>query len=300
MTSKNMDTIYAHEREDWDRNAAFYRRDERSPLMRLLAIQRECFYGIRPGQRVLDLGCGAGGTVAELRSRGVDAVGIDFSPLMIEAAIQGHQLHNYVSCAEAADLPFETNSFEVVIADVVLQHLAFQARLGDAFRDVNRVLRPDGQLCCFDRNGSLVSRTLLRLSIGVKELIRLATGGLRYPSSATRNEIPFGGRRDMETMGLCGFQLKHRRGIATAPFFMSVVALNTLQYFLSERLRAFIEPRICRLLGWLEPHCAWDRLCVEQLAVFEARPYPRSDDANATYTDAPATAAFPGLSPAVP
>lgn len=269
---KPLDVILHMEREDWDRNAAFYRRDERSPLMRAQAAKRESFYRIQRGRRVLDLGCGAGGTVSKLRARGVEAVGIDFSPAMIEAARSEHGLKNYVTCAEATELPFESDSFDVVIADGVLHHLAVQGRLNEALREVHRVLRPGGKLCCFDRNGTLASYLLLRMAIGIKELIRFATRGDRYAGSATRNEIPFGTRKDLETLRRCGFKLVRRRDVASAPFFMSVVMLNTVQYFLSERLRRSLEPKVCRLLAWVEAHCTWRRLSVEALAVFEAKP----------------------------
>ncbi|MCH8854635.1 MAG: methyltransferase domain-containing protein [Planctomycetes bacterium] len=296
---KSIDLIRIEERRDWDTNASFYRRDERSPLMRLLAVQRQCFYGVRPGQRVLDLGCGAGGAVAELRARGVDALGIDSSPAMIKAASQAHQLGEYVSCADAADLPFDSNSFDTVIADGILHHLAVQGRLGDALREINRVLIPGGTLCCFDRNGSLVSGALLRLSIGVKELIRRASSGVRYPSSATRNEIPFGGHKDMDSIRRAGFTIKRRRSVATAPFFMSVVMLNSIQYFLSQRLRKILESVICRIMVGFEAQCAWHWFSVEQLAVFEAKPRRTPDGERAWYTGARGAPALISPSPAL-
>lgn len=50
---------------------------------------REATYELlrcRPGDRVLDVGCGAGRAVAELRGRGVHAVGVDRDPGMLAAA----------------------------------------------------------------------------------------------------------------------------------------------------------------------------------------------------------------------
>ncbi|MCK4658762.1 MAG: class I SAM-dependent methyltransferase [Phycisphaerae bacterium] len=266
------DEILSMEREDWDRNAAFYRSDERSPLMRVLASRRASFYALRPGQRVLDLGCGVGGTVAGLRALGVDAVGVDFSPAMIEAAIRQHGLEGYVRCAEAGDLPFHTDSFDVVIADGLFHHLAVQGRLPEAIGEIRRVLRVGGKLCCFDRNGTLVSGLLLRMCIWGKELIRIVTRRPLYSSSATRNEIPFGGRRDLEVLRSHGLEVSRRRNVASAPFFLSVVALNVVQYFLSKGLRDPLERKISGLLAWIDECCDWSWLCVEQMIVFEARP----------------------------
>ncbi len=269
MRREKARTTYRAEREDWDRNASFYRRDERSPLMRVLAEQRETLYAIRRGQRALDVGCGTGATVARMIARGVDAYGIDFSPAMIEAAVVEHGLDARVTCADADNIPYENASFDVVIADGVLHHLAVQGRLRDALREMRRVLRPGGKLCCFDRNGSAASYLLLKTCLAVKECLRRVSGGAYYASSATRNEIPFGGRDDMEILRRCGFKLHRRRNVSSAPFFLAVVAANTIQYFLSERLRGRIEPHIARLVKWIDAHCDWHWLCVEQLAVFQ-------------------------------
>lgn len=270
MTEQKSSTIYQLEREDWDRNATFYRSDERSPLMQLLANRRRTFYNIEPGQRVLDLGCGAGGTVAELREAGIDAVGVDFSPSMIEMARSEHGLGEHVQCGDATALPFEDDSFDVVIADGVLHHLAVQKSLGRSLGELNRVLRPGGTLCCFDRNGSLVSRMLLALSINAKELIRIVSRSERYPSSATRSEIPFGGPRDLDAIKRSGFKAISHRNVASAPFFMSVVLLNSVQYLVSHRLRRLVESTVCRLLEPIERHLAWRWFCVERLSMFEA------------------------------
>ena len=223
-----------------------------------------------PRQRGLGVGGGRGGAVARMRERGIDAVGIDFSTAMIELALRRHGMGDWVRRADADDLPFARDSFEVVITDGLLHHLAVQGRLQGALSESGRVLRPGGRLCCFDRSGSMMSNFLLRISVGTKELLRRATGGERYPSSATRNEISFGGRKDMDSICGAGFNIRRRRSIATAPFFMSVVVLNSVQYFLTKRLRESIEPRLCRVIMWLDAIAGWSWLSVEQLVVFES------------------------------
>ncbi|MCH7808535.1 MAG: class I SAM-dependent methyltransferase [Planctomycetes bacterium] len=271
---KTAATIRSEEYSDWERNAEFYRADDHSLLMEKLAARRERYYGIRTGQRVLDIGCGTGATVSRLRARGVDAVGIDFAPAMVEAAHREYALEDHVHCAEATNLPFASSSLDAVLANGVFHHLAVQGRLGDALREIHRVLKPGGRLCCFDRNGSVISGIMSELCIRVKSALSMITRRELFPSCASRNEIAFGGRRDLKTIRDCGFRMLHRRDASSLPFFSCVVALNAIQYFLSTHLRRRIEHRLCRVVSWIDTHLAFHWLCVEQFVVFERNPLP--------------------------
>lgn len=270
---KTLETIRDQELEDWNTNAAFYQQDEESPLMGLLSREREGFYALRPGQRVLDIGCGTGRTVARLRRRGIDARGVDFAPAMIEAARHAHRLEDRVAVASADDLPFETGEFDVVIADGVFHHLAVQGRLQESLREIHRVLRPGGTLCCFDRNGSLASLLMTTASLTIKNVIKKIARRDHFASSATRSEIHFGGPSDLRCLKGGGFELLDRKQVAVIPLFAAVVALNSISYFVSERLRRRIEPTVCRGVSWFEAHCAWRWFCVEQLLVWQAVPH---------------------------
>ncbi len=269
---KTLETIRAQELEDWNTNAAFYQQDEGSPLMGLLSRARESFYPLLSGQRVLDVGCGTGRTVARLRLRGMDARGVDFAPAMIDAARQTHRLGNRVAVASADNLPFETGEFDVVIADGVFHHLAVQNRLQESLREIRRVLRPGGTLCCFDRNGSLASLLMTTASLAIKNVIKAITRCDHFASSATRAEIPFGGQRDLQLIHDHGFRSVDRKQVAVVPFFAAVVVLNSVGYFVSNRLRRRVEPAVCRVVSWLETHCGWHWFSVEQLLVWRAVP----------------------------
>jgi SAM-dependent methyltransferase len=93
---------HAAARKDWRAQAAFYHSEDVAYLRFL----------IPPGSRVLELGCGAGDTLAALQpSLGV---GVDFSPAMIEQARRAHpRLHFHVadieerSFIEALQGPFD-------------------------------------------------------------------------------------------------------------------------------------------------------------------------------------------------
>jgi SAM-dependent methyltransferase len=87
--------------------------------------------------KILDLGCGAGKTVAYLRSVGFDAWGCD-SKEFITLFKGGEYL------LDIAPSPYrlaEDNSFDAVISSSVLEHAGNKEEI---FREIHRVLKPGG------------------------------------------------------------------------------------------------------------------------------------------------------------
>lgn len=107
------------------------------------AILRAC--DLRSGDRLLDIGCGTA-THAPIYSKAVGSsgrvIGIDTSELLIQQAKANH-VHANTSfrVANAYSLPFQSNSFEVVKEDRVLQHLG---RPLEAVQEMLRVVQPGG------------------------------------------------------------------------------------------------------------------------------------------------------------
>jgi ubiquinone/menaquinone biosynthesis C-methylase UbiE len=95
------------------------------------------------GRRILDVGCGPGTILGQLvRAYGVDGVGIDASPKMIEAARRETPETDQFHVARAEELPFEDASFDAALARWVVHHIDRPR----AFGEILRVLRPGGRL----------------------------------------------------------------------------------------------------------------------------------------------------------
>lgn len=102
------------------------------------------FNGYR-GQKVLEVGCGAGVDLARFAKGGAVATGVDLAASAIDLAKanfsqQGLQGEFYVANGEA--LPFPDDTFDLVHAHGVVQYTAHPQRLVDECR---RVLKPGGR-----------------------------------------------------------------------------------------------------------------------------------------------------------
>jgi SAM-dependent methyltransferase len=105
---------------------------------------------IAPGAHVLDLGCGAGTdtlVAAQMVGAGGSVVGIDMTPEMLAnaqaaAAEMGATNVEFVE-SEAEHLPFDDESFDVVISNGVIDLIPDKDAV---FAEIYRVLRPGGRM----------------------------------------------------------------------------------------------------------------------------------------------------------
>jgi SAM-dependent methyltransferase len=75
------------------------------------------------GSSVLDVGCGNGYSIRELRQRGFVAVGVDYSFYRMSRWIAEGRADRHLIVAAAAALPFATGRFETVISSGMLEHI---------------------------------------------------------------------------------------------------------------------------------------------------------------------------------
>jgi SAM-dependent methyltransferase len=102
--------------------------------------------GPRPGERWLDVACGAGNVAAAAAAAGARVTGVDISPRLIEVAraraeAAGHNIDYRVGDAE--NLDFAPESFDVVSSSF---GMIFAPDHGAVAREVSRVLVRGGRL----------------------------------------------------------------------------------------------------------------------------------------------------------
>ena len=95
---------------------------------------------LKPKDRILEIGCGIGTVVYELSGKGHDVAGIDISGEAIEYGRKKYgDIRLEVQAAET--LPYEDESFEVVLSFDLFEHIA---EIDKHISEVRRVLRPGG------------------------------------------------------------------------------------------------------------------------------------------------------------
>ncbi len=105
---------------------------------------------VRPGDRVLDLGCGNGKTSEALIAAGAVVTGVDFSPSAVGSCVSRLGSGAAFEVADVRDLPFPDGSFDAVVSVHVLEHVPEQD-VPKASGEVMRVLGDGGRvyLQCF-------------------------------------------------------------------------------------------------------------------------------------------------------
>ena len=97
----------------------------------------------RPGERVLDAGCGTGRHLGPLLRARSHPVGVDFSRGMLNIARRNYPEVPLALADLQRPLPFETGRFDAVLCALIGEHLN---ELPLALEELHRVLRAEGRL----------------------------------------------------------------------------------------------------------------------------------------------------------
>ena len=140
-----------HRRAVPGRDGEAGRQDHQERTGRVLTVDFRRF-PVRPGDRVLDLGCGGGRHAFELYRRGADVVAFDLDPAelapvtgmfgaMRAAGEATAEAGATAISGDATAMPFGDGMFDRVIAAEVLEHILDDQQ---AMNELARVLRPGG------------------------------------------------------------------------------------------------------------------------------------------------------------
>ncbi|MDP9038286.1 MAG: methyltransferase domain-containing protein [Acidobacteriota bacterium] len=135
--------------------------------------------GLRPGERVLDLGCGDGALTERLRADGADVVGLDASAEMVRAArVRGLT----VELGSAESLGY-VGEFDAVFSNASLHWIRNQAAV---LAGVHRALRPGGRFVAeMGGMGNIAAiRTALRCVLAGYGVDAEESAGSFFPSPA--------------------------------------------------------------------------------------------------------------------
>jgi len=136
----------------------------RTPAQARLRRRFLAFVPIRPGERVLEVGCGSGVVLRDVAARvgpGGRAVGVDPSRWLLDAArhlLRGHPLRRRIAlrAGDGARLPFPDGRFDATLAVTVLLHVADPLAV---VREMARVTRPGGRVAVQDQDFGTVALT---------------------------------------------------------------------------------------------------------------------------------------------
>jgi malonyl-CoA O-methyltransferase len=131
-------------RDGYDRWAAIYDHED-NPLVALEGPKVRALIGEATGISALDLGCGTGRHALWLASMGARVTALDFSREMLAEARQkpwANQVRFIVHDLHDQALPFASETFDLVVSGLVLEHLR---ELDPFFAEARRVLKPGGR-----------------------------------------------------------------------------------------------------------------------------------------------------------
>jgi ubiquinone/menaquinone biosynthesis C-methylase UbiE len=149
------------------------------------------------GERVLDLACGTG-TLALAAARslpGLRVTGVDGDPAILARARAKAGREVTFDQGLSTELPYEDESYDVVLSTLFFHHLSDQAKV-DSAEEVRRVLRPAGRVVIGDvgRPQDRLMRVAVLLTVQILDGFDVTSGNVAGRLPATLQE---GGLQDV-------------------------------------------------------------------------------------------------------
>ncbi|HMA64213.1 MAG: class I SAM-dependent methyltransferase [Fibrobacterota bacterium] len=103
-------------------------------------------YNLKAGDRILDVGCGKGFILYDFLQAvpGIEVAGIDISSYAIEHAKE--EVKPFLKVCSATDLPFDNNSFDLVISINTIHNL-YNYEIERALKEIERVGKQNKYIC---------------------------------------------------------------------------------------------------------------------------------------------------------
>lgn len=207
-----------------------------------------------PGQSLLDVGCGSGFLLFDIRERhpGLRLCGVDVSPAHLASLLRRKRDDGVPDilalAADGEDLPFPDATFDWVTTSEVLEHVHRPER---ALREMYRVLKPGGTLLVTTPNRAavLLWQAVFFLPRAVRRLFRR-----RRPEARGAYDEPLSAPRLRSALERAGFVVEEFRPVVFLPHE------SYFQFFPRWLVRwwlwraRFIERHLRWLCGWQGLH----------------------------------------------
>lgn len=175
----------------------------------------------RPGESILDLGCGDGQLTARMIGLGAHVHGVDASPAMVAAA---RQRGIPADEANAEKLPYPDASFDAIFSNAALHWVQGQDEM---MAEVHRVLKPAGRFVAeMGGHGNIAAIRVALMAVLERHGFAGAEDGVNYyptPEGYTRRLEQHGFRVErmeliprptpLEASGMAGWLQIFRRGV---------------------------------------------------------------------------------------
>jgi SAM-dependent methyltransferase len=209
----------------------------------------------RPGEVVIDLGCGTGNAALIAAARGARVTGVDPSPRLLQiarATAAAAGLDAEFILGDAARLPVPDSSADAIVS---VFGVIFAPDPAAAAAEIARVLRPGGRLVlsAWLREGALAAQARLR-----GELV-----------ARLRGELVAGVRGENPVSGLFAWHDSQALTGLLGPHGFTVAVADRALAFTAASARAYADAELADHPGWvearglLEPAGRWEHVRAE-------------------------------------